>query len=379
MKIVIAPDSFKGSMEAHEVAHAISRGIKKIDSAIETVLLPIADGGEGTMISLINATDGEVVEELVTNPLGDKIAARYGILGDRKTAVIEIAEASGLLKLSDNEKNPLQATSYGTGELIRHALNKGIKKFIIGLGGSATNDGGAGILVALGVKLLDADGIPLPPGGSALINLQDIDTTEMDKRINDCSFLIASDVTNPLVGESGASFVFGPQKGATPQDVKELDASLSNYADVIEAKTGIQIHHNEGAGAAGGIGGMFQAFFPSMMKRGIDVVLNTISFERHIINASLIITGEGKSDSQTLSGKAPFGVAQVAKEKEIPVILISGMIEAADRKFLQPFFSEMHEIVSEEVSTEKSMREAAFYLERKTEQVMRSLTRNTDI
>lgn len=377
MKIIIAPDSFKGSLQAIEAAHAIKRGINKHNPAFQTILLPVADGGEGTMTSLIDATDGEIVKATVTNPVGRTIEARYGILGNKQTAVIESAEASGLLLLTENEMNPIHTTSFGTGELIVDALNKGIRQFIIGLGGSATNDAGAGILEALGVKLLNKKGQALPRGGGTLINLHEINTEMIDERLKNCQFLIASDVMNPLVGENGASVVFGPQKGASTEDVKRLDQSLVNFANIVEKSTGIQIHQKNGAGAAGGIGGMFQAFFQSTMEPGIDVVLDTMSFKKHILDADLIITGEGKTDAQTISGKAPFGIAQLAHEHEIPVILISGMIDLNDYALLTPYFTEIHAIVNETIGVEQAINHAAQYLQCKTEEVMKEYMSNT--
>ena len=282
MKIIVAPDSFKGSLTAVQAAQAMEAGIREYDPTINTVLLPAADGGEGTMSSLVGATGGKLITVVVQDPLGRKIEARYGVLGDGETCVIEIAEASGLMLLSENELNPLETSSFGTGELILHALDEGFRKFIIGLGGSATNDGGAGMLSALGMSLVNEDGMELSQGGGALSELDKIDKTHFDKRISESDFIIACDVENPFVGPEGASVVFGPQKGATTEMVELLDMNLTKFANVVEKMNGNSLHKKKGAGAAGGAGGAFQAFFPGEMKQGISVVLNAISFDEHV-------------------------------------------------------------------------------------------------
>ena len=326
MKVIVAPDSFKGSLTAVQAAQAMAAGIRDADPSIETVLLPAADGGEGTMGSLVGATDGKIVSVIVQDPLGRKIEASYGVLGDGETCVIEIAEASGLMLLQENERNPLSYIDLWHRRIIVHALDAGLRKFIIGLGGSATNDGGAGMLQALGMRFLDENGVELARGGGSLGELHTIDMLHFDKRISESNFIIACDVENPFVGPDGASAVFGPQKGASPEMVDVLDRNLTNFANVVEKLTGISLHGKKGAGAAGGAGGAFQAFFPGEMKQGIDVVLDAISFDEHVNDADLVITGEGKTDCQTLSGKTPFGVAKVAQRKGKPIILISGAI-----------------------------------------------------
>ena len=366
MKIIVAPDSFKGSLTAAEAAKAMEEGIHLYDPTIKVKLLPAADGGEGTMESLISATSGKITTQRVKDPLGRMIHADYGVLDDNETCVIEIAEASGLMLVTEHERDPLLTSSFGTGELIVHALDAGYRKFIIGLGGSSTNDAGTGMLRALGMKFLNRTGIELPLGGGALGELDRIDCTTFDKRIAESTFIIASDVENPLVGPKGASYVFGPQKGATNETVKLLDENLLNFANVIEKTTGIQLHNKTGAGAAGGAGGAFLAFFPSEMKRGIDVILGAISFNDHIRDAELILTGEGKTDAQTFSGKTPFGIAEVAKRKGVPIILISGLVAKESRELLRPLFTEVHSVVSEDVRVEESMRESFKYVRLKT-------------
>ena len=370
MKVVIAPDSFKGSLTAVQAAQVIAEGIRDTDSSIETVMLPVADGGEGTMASLVGATNGKTVSVVVQDPLGRKVEARYGILGDEKTCVIEIAQASGLMFLHEDERNPLVTSTYGTGELIIHALDAGLRNFIIGLGGSATNDGGVGMLQAFGMSFVDEKGVELPRGGGSLGDLHTIDMLHFDNRISESSFLIACDVVNPFVGPDGASAIFGPQKGASPIMVKALDRNLTRLANVVEQLTGISLHGKKGSGAAGGAGGAFQAFFPCEMKQGINVVLDAISFDEQITDADLIITGEGKTDRQTLLGKTPFGVAKVANRKGKPVILISGMLDEESRDLLAPMFNELHAITDGTVSSQESIAYASHYLRAKTKQVL---------
>ena len=369
MKIIIAPDTFKGSLTATQAAEAIAAGIHDHDPSIETLLFPVADGGEGTVSTLVSTTGGEIVSAVVHDPLGRKIEASYGILGDGKTCVIEIAEASGLTLLESTERNPLKASTFGTGELMLHALNSGYRNFIIGLGGSATNDGGVGMLQALGMKFINEQGTEIQSGGGELSKIRKIDDAQFDNRIPECHFVIASDVTNPLIGPNGASAIFGPQKGATMNMVEILDNNLSVFADIVEKFTGHSLHNQKGAGAAGGAGGALLAFFPSEMRRGIEVVLASISFEEHFKDADLIITGEGKTDKQTLSGKTALGIAQVANET--PVILISGAIDKDSRSDLLSQFIELHAVVDETVSIEQSMTEAFSYLRAKTRKVIK--------
>lgn len=369
MKIIIAPDSFKGSLSAMEAAKAMEEGVKQVDSSIETVLLPAADGGEGTMVSLVESTNGRFVAHTVSDPLERPIEATYGVLGDEETAVIEIAEASGLTLLTEEERNPIHTTTYGTGELIRHALDAGYRKFIIGLGGSATNDGGMGILQALGMRFLDESGLQIASGGGALEKLYQIDDSRFDLRVFESQFTVACDVDNPFVGENGASHVFGPQKGADPCTVVYLDQCLLNFANLIEHHYGISLHDSKGAGAAGGVGGAFIAFFPSEIKSGIDVVLEAIRFEERIQGADLILTGEGKTDRQTLSGKTPLGIAQAAKKHGVPTVLISGVLEEGLTE-LEDYFIGIHSVAEKGVPKEESIRNAKEYLTKRTGEVM---------
>ncbi|MBS4214499.1 MULTISPECIES: glycerate kinase [Neobacillus] len=372
MKIVIAPDSFKGSMSSVEAASSIEKGILRAYPDAETVLLPVGDGGEGTLETLVSATNGYTVPVNVTGPLGDKVAAEYGVLGDGETCVIEMAKASGLALVPPSQLNPLKATTYGTGELIKRALNDGYKSFILAVGGSATNDGGAGMLQALGLKLLDADGKEIGFGGGELRKVEIIEMSSFDARVADCKFLIASDVQNPFIGPDGASSVFGPQKGASPNDVDFLDACLSNFADVIEKTTGIQIHNLPGSGAAGGIGGAFQAFFPSKMRRGIDVVIEYTRLNQLVEGADLVITGEGKVDFQTASGKTPMGVAQVAHSKNIPTVILAGSVGKGIDPLYQYGVVSVHSIINRPMDLVEAMEHAEELAEFAAEQIVRS-------
>lgn len=372
MKIIVAPDSFKGSLSAVEAANAIDKGIKKAFPDAETVLIPVADGGEGTLETLVTATEGEMKHVIVTDPLGNKVEAGYGILGDKKTCVIEMAAASGLTLLSEEELSPLAATTYGTGQLIKQALDDGFTSFVVGLGGSATNDGGAGMLQALGLRILDAEGNEIGYGGDALGKIASIEIDSFDPRIKDCQFLIASDVENPLIGLNGASHIFGPQKGATPEMIEQLDQNLAHFADQVAKVTGIKLHDMPGAGAAGGIGGAFQAFFPCELERGIDVVLEYSNINQFLTGTDLVITGEGKVDGQTASGKTPLGVAQTAQRQGVPTIILAGSA-GDDTAVLHDFgVVSIHSIVNKPMTLEESMRNASILLELSAEQVVRS-------
>ena len=314
MKFVIAPDSFKESMTAKEAAVAIQAGLQKIYPDAEYELVPMADGGEGTVQSLVDATDGKIITAEVQNPLDETVSAFYGVLGDQQTAVIEMSAASGIQFVTTGTKNPLITTTYGTGQLIKDALDRGMRRFIIGLGGSATNDGGAGMAEALGVRFLDENGQQIAHGGAALATLHEIDTSKLDPRVAESEFLIASDVTNPLVGETGASAVFGPQKGATPAMVAELDAALTNYAAVIKSQLGIDLANTPGAGAAGGLGAGMLAFAQAKMQSGISLVVEATDLVAKAANVDVAFVGEGAIDLQTQYGKTPIGAAQAIKQ-----------------------------------------------------------------
>ncbi len=328
MKIVIAPDSYKESLSALEVAQAIEAGFREVFPHADYVLVPVADGGEGTVDAMVAATQGRRLELDVSGPLGDTVQAFYGLSGDGQTAVIEMAAASGLMLVPPARRNPLLTSSRGTGELIAAALDAGARRFILGIGGSATNDGGAGMVQALGARLLDADGQDLQPGGGALAELARIDISALDPRLARCRIDVACDVDNPLTGPRGAAAVFGPQKGATPDMVRALDETLGHFARIIERDLGIAVDQVPGAGAAGGMGAAMLAFFGATLKPGIEIVTAAVELERHVRDADLVITGEGRIDFQTIHGKTPIGVARVATRHDKPVIGIAGALGA---------------------------------------------------
>lgn len=326
MKIVIAPDSFKESLSAMQVAQVIEDGFREIFPDAHYVKLPVADGGEGTVQAMIDATGGQRIERAVTGPLGEPVPAFYGLTGGEPVAVIEMAAASGLELVPPEQRNPLRTTSYGTGQLIRAALDAGARRFVLGVGGSATNDGGAGMAQALGARLLDAQGVELGPGGGALARLDRIDVSGLDPRVREAVFEVACDVGNPLVGPQGASAIFGPQKGASPDMVAQLDASLLHYAGVIERDLGHDIAQVPGAGAGGGIAAAMMVFLGGRLRPGSEIVTDAVGLARALEDADLVVTGEGRVDGQTVQGKTPVGVARVAQRCGKPVIAIGGCL-----------------------------------------------------
>ena len=326
MKIIIAPDSYKESLTAMEVATAIEAGFRQVMPTAEYIKLPMADGGEGTVQSLVDASNGSIIEHQVTGPLGEQVPAFFGIMGDNKTAVIEMAAASGLHLVSPNLRNPMLTTSYGTGELILAALDHGVDHIIVGIGGSATNDGGIGMAQALGVQLLDNKGQALGFGGQALAQLATIDISHIDPRLAHIKLEVACDVDNPLCGKKGASHIFGPQKGATPAMVAELDQHLAHYAAIIKRDLAIDVKDMAGAGAAGGMGAALLGLFNAQLRSGIEIVIDAVHLGDIIKDADLVITGEGRIDSQTIHGKTPIGVARTAKKYHKPVIGIAGCL-----------------------------------------------------
>ena len=327
MKVAAAIDSFKGSMTSLEVAEAFEKGVKKVYKDAEFIKIPLADGGEGTVKALIDNLDGKMVNIKVKDPLMRDIDSFYGISGDGKTAVIEMAAASGLPLLSPDERNPLKATTFGTGELIKDALEKGCREFIIGIGGSATNDAGTGMLSALGYIFLDENGNELEPNGENLINIKSFKDDKVMKEVSEAKFLIACDVDNPFYGTNGAAHVYGKQKGATGDIIKILDDGMRNFSNVIEKIKKTDISNISGSGAAGGLGGAFTAFFNSELKPGIDIITEKIELENKINGSDYVITGEGRIDFQSAMGKTPSGVAKLAKKYGIPVIAIGGSVD----------------------------------------------------
>jgi len=331
LKVVIAPDSYKGCLSALEVAKAMERGVLSVFPQAEVRKIPIADGGEGTVEALVAATNGQLRQTEVSGPLGNRIMAQWGVLGDGVTAVIEMAAASGLPLVPKDKRDPRFTTTYGTGELIKAALDAGLRKIIIGIGGSATNDGGTGMARALGVRFLDGDGREVADGGGTLADICQIEAGAIDSRVMASEIIVACDVDNPLCGTRGASAVFGPQKGATPEMVQQLDAGLAKYASCAKLATGRDVAENAGAGAAGGLGAGLMFFTPAQLKPGVEIVLDAVGFSDIVRDADFVITGEGRTDFQTAFGKAPVGVAKVAKTHGAPVFCISGGLgEGAD-------------------------------------------------
>ncbi|RQW64742.1 glycerate kinase [Vibrio viridaestus] len=326
MKIVIAPDSFKESLTAMEVAESIENGFKEVFPEAEYVKVPMADGGEGTVQSIIDATGGSLESVTVTDPLGRLVESFWGLSGNGKTAVIEMAAASGIHLVQPSERNPLITSTYGTGELILAALDRGVDKIILGIGGSATNDAGCGMLQALGAKLLNQRGESIGPGGGAIDELADIDLKGLDPRLAKVTFEVACDVDNPLCGPKGASAVFGPQKGATDDMITQLDANLLHFGQKVKETTNEDIIHLAGAGAAGGLGGCLAGLCGAVLKPGVDIVIEAVALAQAMHDTDLVITGEGRIDSQTIYGKTPIGVAKVAKQFDIPVIGIAGAL-----------------------------------------------------
>ena len=371
MKIVIAPDSFKGSLTALQVAEAIAIGLRRVfpDVAIENI--PMADGGEGTVQSLVDATDGEILTARVRDPLGNPINAQYGVLGDGRTAVIEMAAASGLTLVPPDKRDPRVTTTYGTGELIRAALAHGCRKLIIGIGGSATNDGGAGMAQALGAKLLTASSEQIKPGGGSLAMLNSINLSELDSRLAETATVVACDVNNPLTGEQGASHVYGPQKGATPEMIEMLDANLAHFDEILQRDLGKSVGNVPGAGAAGGLGAGLMAFLNASLKSGIEIVTEATQLSKQLVGADLVITGEGQINFQTVFGKTPVGVAQVAKTHNIPVIAIAGSITDDSGGVYDAGIDAMLDIVPEPMSLETAIENATALIETAAERAGR--------
>lgn len=326
MKIIIAPDSFKDSLSAEGVAQAIADGLAQVWPDAQVVQCPMADGGEGTVDSVLAACHGELRRETVSGPLGEAVEARWGWLADSHTAMIEMAEASGLQRVPTGQRDACISSTFGTGELIRAALDAGAQRIILAIGGSATNDGGAGAMQALGVQLLDAQGQALAPGGLALAGLARISLEHLDPRLAQVRFEIAADVNNPLCGPQGASAIFGPQKGANPQQVEQLDAALGHFADHCAQVLPKDVRDEPGSGAAGGLGFAAKAFLGAQFRAGVEVVAELVGLDSAVRGADLVITGEGRFDAQTLRGKTPFGVARIAQRHGVPVIVIAGTL-----------------------------------------------------
>ncbi len=372
MKIIVVPDSFKDSLSAKKVAENIEKGIRKLIPEAKVTKIPISDGGEGLLDSLISFSGGRLVSVEVKDPLLRNITAEFGILGDETTAVIEMAKASGLELLDDQERNPMLSSTFGTGQLISAALDKGCSKIIVGLGGSATNDGGTGMITALGGKFLDVNGHEIAQGGGGLDKLSKIDISEIDTRIAQCEFVAACDVTNPLTGTLGASFVFGKQKGGKMSMLEQLDQNLKNYAQIVLSDLKINIDSPEGAGAAGGMGSAMLAFFDAKLTRGIDLIIETLQLEEQVKKADLVITGEGKIDRQTLYGKTIFGIANLAKKHKVPAIAICGTMGNDIEAIYDIGISAVFSIIDKPMSLEEAKKDAPKLIQASVENIMRT-------
>ena len=373
MKIVIAPQSFKGSLSAMEAAQAIARGVLAAEPQAEIALVPVADGGDGTLNALVGSTNGQVFQSIVTGPLGRAVEAQWGVMGDGQTAVVEMALASGLVLVPFKRRNPLTATTLGTGQIIQEALDKGYSRIIVGLGGSATNDAGSGMAVALGARFLDAQGRPLPEGGAALAQLARIDLSQLHPALQSAQVIGATDVTNPLCGPTGASAVYGPQKGATPKMVNQLDQALTNFARVAQEELGRDVSEQPGAGAAGGLGAGLMAFAGAELKSGIDMVCQLLEFDRHLEGADLVITGEGRADISTTYNKAPAGVARQAEARGVPTVVLAGSLGKGHEELHQHGIAGLVCIGDRPMSFERSLARTEELLASAAERTMRLL------
>ncbi|QDP41362.1 glycerate kinase [Radiobacillus deserti] len=366
MKIVIAPDSFKGSLTAVKAAHTIQRGILDIDQTIQTIIKPMADGGEGTLDTLLTAIEGKKVNLRCKGPLGREVDAYYAIVNNN-TAVIETANIAGLVQVPLEQRNPEMTTTFGIGQVIMNALDKGCTSFVVGLGGSATNDGGLGMLQALGMKSWDEASKQTGPYGKDLYEIRQVSFEQLDKRLQDVHFQIACDVDNPLCGENGATAIYGPQKGATVTQIAQLDRALKNYAFSVEGRLNQSFQNQPGAGAAGGLGFAFLAL-GAVLESGAKQIGTTIGLEEEIADADLVITGEGQSDNQTLNGKAPSYVAQIAKKHHVPAILLSGSLGKGSEQ-LHDLFIGCFSITDRPMSLEECMEQADELLFQQTKRI----------
>jgi len=372
LKVLIAPDSFKGSLTAYEVAKSIEKGIKKYKQEIEVKLLPLADGGEGTVQSLVDATDGQIIKKEVTGPLGDKVHAFYGLLGDQKTAVIEMASASGLPLIPEGKQDPSKTTTYGTGELIKGALSQEVDEIIIGIGGSATTDAGVGMAQALGVSFLDQKGNEIGYGGRYLNKIEDIDMSGLNPKVKDVKIRVACDVDNPLFGKSGAAYVYSPQKGADQKMVEKLDKNLRHFNQIVKNALNKDVSEIPGAGAAGGLGAGLMAFLDAKLEKGIDIILDTVNFEKKLENVDLVITGEGKLDGQSIYGKTPIGVSKRSKKHNKQVIAIAGSLGQGVEKVLDNGIDAYFSIIDKPDSLENIQKRSKKLLKNTAHQIIRT-------
>ena len=373
MKVVLAPQGFKESLTGMEIAEAMSIGVKHVWPDAVTILIPVADGGDGTLQALVDSSGGDVRTAIVEDAIGRTIKAEWGALGNGTTAVIEVASAIGLARLGQDERDVRNASTFGVGQLFTEALNAGFSDFIIGVGGSATNDGGAGMIQAMGGKLTDANGDDLARGGIALSNLANIEVTGLDPRMSGANVVVACDVNNPLCGPRGASAIFGPQKGATSEDVQELDAALGNFAEVIAKDLHTDVAEIPGAGASGGLGAGLMGFFDARLRLGADIVLEAVSLDKHLEEADLVIVGEGQFDRSTVFNKSPIAVAQRAKRRGIPVIGIAGSLGAGFREVHKHGIDAVFSLVNRPMSLKAAMEDTERLVAIATEEACRAL------
>jgi len=373
MRVVIAPQALKGSLTAEEVGQAIALGVRAVYPQAHIDVIPVADGGEGTVQALVDATGGELAWQTVTGPLGAPVSAFFGLLGDGRTAAIEMAASSGLPLVPPTQRNPRLTTTYGVGELLLAAIERGRRHFIIGIGGSATNDGGAGMAQALGASLLTEQGTAIARGGAALTTLSRISLEQLDPRLQECTFEVACDVTNPLCGPTGASAVYGPQKGATPEMVQELDAALDHYARILERDLGQLVRDMPGAGAAGGLGAGLIAFLHATLQPGAQLVLEAVKLESYIREADLVITAEGQIDAQTAYGKSVGAVATLAKRSGLPVLALAGGLGSGYQKVYELGVDGVTVLPSGPMTLSYSMEHAATLAANATERMLRVL------
>ena len=371
VKVVIAPQGFKGGISGLDAARAIQRGVLAAQPDAVTVLVPVADGGDGTLHALVNATGGQIFASRVTGPLGAPLDASWGAMGNGRTAVVEMARPSGLALVPPTLRNPRVATTRGVGEIIQKALDQGFREIIVGLGGSATNDGGTGMAAALGARFMDSSGVPLEDGGAALSRLDRIDASGLDPRLKDAAVIGATDVTNPLCGPTGASAVYGPQKGATPEIVAELDAALASYAAVVKRDLGKDVLDLPRAGAAGGLGAGLAAFLDADLRSGIDMVCDALGFGASLEGADLVISGEGRADGSTVYDKAPVGVARWAQARGVPTILLTAGLGPGYRELYKYGVSAVVTIADRPMSFAQSLRRTGELLETGAETAMR--------
>ena len=375
MRVIVGMDSFKGSLSSVDANQAVENSVKQVFSDADVKAFAMADGGEGTAETLVDGMNGNLVEVSVTGPLGPPVDASYGLIKDENLAIIEVASACGLTLLSEAELNPLLTTTYGVGELINHAFNNGARKFIIGLGGSATNDGGVGMLQAIGYEFLGSDGKEIEFGGGSLSSIDSIRKTAESEKFKDCEFRVACDVSNILYGEQGASYIFGPQKGADRDMLKVLDAGLKHYADFTSKEMGIEISNIEGGGAAGGLGAAFHGYLNGQLESGVELIMDVLSVEEELKTADLVITGEGRIDAQTSMGKVPAGMASLAGKYSIQVIAVGGSLTEDAYHLNHHGINAVFSIQTEPLSIDEAMdsKRTRINIEKTVEQIMRTL------